>query len=433
MINSVIRSEKKKFERYQGAVQFLEGLSNIPEERDYMRDKVESSFYLKRMNYFLGLLGHPEKDRKYIHVTGTSGKGTVTTMLHEVLRMSGQCVGSFTSPFVTTTIEKIRVDDSYISPDEFANIVEQMKPKIDYAYLHGPYGKPSYFEICLAIAFVYFKQKECAWVVLEVGAGGRFDATNVIKRPAVMAITNIDYDHTDLLGKTLRKIAHDKAGIIKRGGTFFTCEQRPQLVKIFRDICDMQSIPFHQIPHQVGYQDYNRCLVTAIAKKLKINEAYIEKGIKQTHLQCRFEIMQTKPLIVLDGAHNRAKIKSTLENLTRLQYRRLHLIIGISDNKDNIAILKQIIPLAHTIVFTRFQIKDRKCALPKVLWKKSKRFIKKDAKIRILLDPMRALSETSKNAKYDDLVLVAGSFFLAGELRKHWVSEEQILQMRRSH
>ncbi len=430
MIDPVLPSEKNTFERYQNAVQFLEGLSNIPEERDYMRDRAQPSIYLKRMNYFLGLLGHPEKGCKYIHVTGTSGKGTVTTMLHEILYASGKRVGSFTSPFVTTTIEEIRVGDSYISPDEFANIVEHMKPNIDHAYLRGPYGKPSYFEICLAIAFIYFRQKKCEWIVLEVGAGGCYDATNIIVRPSIMAITNIDYDHTDVLGKTLRAIALNKAGIIKKGGTFFTSEQRPQLLKIFRDICELHGVPFHHIPRQIGYRDYNRCLVTAIARTLKIHEGHIKHGIERTRLPCRFEIMQNTPLVVIDGAHNRAKIKSTLENLAQRKYRRLHLVIGISDNKDHGAMLKQIIPLAQTISFTRFQMKDRKCAHPKFLWEQSKRFMQKGTVTRVLLDPMRALSLALNEAKHDDLILITGSFFLAGELRKRWISEEQILEKR---
>lgn len=428
MANAVPSFTVKTFERYQRAIQFIEGLSNLPEEKEYMHDRSEPTIYLKRMEYFLGLLGHPEKGPEYIHVTGTSGKGTVTTMLHEILHAAGQRVGSFTSPFVTTTIEKMRVDDSYISPEEFADIIEDLKGPIDEAYLRGPYGKPSYFETCLAVAFVHFKQKKCKWVVLEVGAGGRYDATNIITQPQIMAITNVDYDHTQLLGKTLQKIARDKAGIIKRGGTFFTSEQRPRLMKIFKDICASEGVPFHQIPHQVGYQNYNQSLVTAIAKKLKIDGAHIKQGIERTHLQCRFEVMQNKPLVVLDGAHNRAKIKSTIENLGRLKYNRIHLIIGISDNKDHIAMLEQIIPLADAISFTRFQIKDRKCAHPKSLAEKSKQYIKQGANTQILLDPTRALTLALSEAKPDDLILVTGSFYLAGELRKHWVSEEKILK-----
>jgi len=158
-------------------------------------------------------------------------------MIHEVLLVSGKKVGSFTSPFVVTSIEKVKVGELYISPEEFADIVEYLKPFIDEAYISGPYGRPSYFEIFFAIALVYFKQQKCEWVVLEVGLGGRYDATNIIERPIVTAITNIDYDHTEILGKTLKKIAFDKAGIIKTGAEFFTTEQNKSVLAVFSEIC----------------------------------------------------------------------------------------------------------------------------------------------------------------------------------------------------
>lgn len=273
----------KNFDRYKQAIQYLEGLSNIPTEKNYMKDRSNPTIYLKRMKYFLGLLNHPEKNRKYIHVTGTAGKGTGTTMLHEILFASGSCVGSFTSPFVTTSIEKIRVNDSYISPNEFVDIVEQIQSTIDHAYLHGPYGRPSYFEIFLAIALIYFKKKNCSWIVLEVGAGGRYDATNIIKQPRATIITNIDYDHTQFLGKTLKKIAHDKAGIIKPGGMFFTSEQRPTLVKMFKETCKKNRTVFHQIPRQKSYQLYNQNLAIAVGEKIGIKKQTYKKEFK-THI-----------------------------------------------------------------------------------------------------------------------------------------------------
>lgn len=227
---------------------FLQGLNNLPLDGDYLVDKHHADRYIKRMRYFLNLIGNPDKGMKLIHIAGTSGKGTVTNMVHEILLASGKNVGSFTSPFVTTPIEQIKVGDAYISPDEFADIVEYLKPFIDVAYTEGPYGSPSYFEIFFSIALVYFQRKKCDWVVLEVGLGGRYDATNVIERPSVTAITNIDYDHTELLGKTLRKIASDKAGIIKSGSAFFTTEQRPALLKIFSSICDEKRVAFRALP-----------------------------------------------------------------------------------------------------------------------------------------------------------------------------------------
>lgn len=422
----------KRFERYHKAVDFLEGLSNLPLHGDYLIDTTHADVYIKRMRYFLSLLGNPDKGLNYIHIAGTSGKGTVTTMLHEIFFASRKRVGSFTSPSVTTSIEKIRVGNKYISPDEFADIVEYLKPFIDQAYIEGPYGRPSYFEIIFAIALVYFKKQECDWVVLEVGLGGRYDATNVIEKPHVTAITNIDFDHTEILGKTLQKIAFDKAGILKKGSTFFTTEQRPSLLKIFADICEEKNISRHELPHQNSYQQYNDVLATAIARHIGLSQASSTRGIQKTQLPGRFETIENNPTIILDGAHNRSKIKTTIENLKGFSFKKLYLIIGIADNKDHASILRQIVPLADYIFFTRFQNKERKCAHPTELLRKSEHLFKKEAQSKIYLDSWQALSDAIRLAHADDLILITGSFFLVGELRERWYPEEWILGHRKS-
>jgi dihydrofolate synthase / folylpolyglutamate synthase len=419
-----------KFEKYHKAIDFLEGLFNLPLENNYVVDKNHANVYIKRMRYFLNVIGNPDRKLKFIHITGTSGKGTVTNMIHEILFASGKKTGSFTSPSVVVSIEKIKMNDKYISPDEFADIVDYLKPFIDRVYKESPYGALSYFEIFFAIALVYFKKQECEWVVLEVGLGGRYDATNVIEKPIITAITNIDYDHTELLGKTLKEIALDKAGIIKRGSTFFTTEQRQSLLRIFDEICDKKRVILHRLPFQDNYEKYNKELATAIAKQLGINGEYITNGIKRSWLMCRFEIVDDKPIVILDGAHNRSKIKATVDNLKKIKYEKLYLIIGIADNKDHVSILKQIIPKADHIFFTRFQYKIRKCAHPNKLYAESKKYLKKEANTEIFLDAEKALFQALKEAKQNDLILVTGSFYIAGELRKCWLSEDVILKSR---
>src|SRR3989338_375395 len=236
-----------KFARYHRSVEFLEGLANL-RYKYYAEDKSgDKSIYLKRTRYFLNLLGNPDYGIKFIHVTGTSGKGSVCSYLHEVLLASGKKAGLFTSPFVVTTIEKIKVGNLYISPDEFADLVEEVKPALDRAYAESPHGGPAYFEVILAIGLLYFKRKKCEWAVLEVGMGGKYDATNVIKNPVATIITNIGYDHTETLGKTLTKIAGEKGGIIKPGAKFWTTERRPHLLKIFNNVCRTKGIKFNVI------------------------------------------------------------------------------------------------------------------------------------------------------------------------------------------
>ncbi len=424
-----------KFERYYRAVGFLEGLMNLPVKKDYLSDKHLDGIYIKRTRYFLNLIGNPDKEMKFIHVAGTSGKGTVTNMVHEIIHTSGQCVGSFTSPYITTSIEKIKVGDKYISPGEFADIVDYLKPHIDAAYVNGPYGIPSYFEIFLAVALVYFKRRNCNWVVLEVGLGGRYDATNVIDKPVITAITNIDFDHTEILGKTLKKIAYDKAGIIKPKSVFFTTEQRPGLLIIFKKICEEMKVPFGNMTCQKSYMEYNRALATMITQYIGITDDSILRGINHAKLMCRFEdissLCQTREVVViLDGAHNRAKIRSTIDNLNALKYNKLHLIIGIADNKDHISILKRIIPLANYVYFTRFGNLHRNSAQPKDLFRMSKKYMRKDSRLEIFLNAELAINQAIMNSRNGDLILVTGSFFLAGEIRKLWFPEEKILTNR---
>ncbi len=421
----------KNFEHYRKAIYFLEGLSNLPQRGDYIVDRQHLGVYLKRMRYLLNLVGNPDRGMKFIHIAGTAGKGTVTNMVHEALHVAHKKVGSFTSPFVTTSIEKIKYGDKYISPDEFADIVDELKPILNRMYLESPYGRASYFEIFLVIALIYFKRQKCEWVVLEVGLGGRFDATNVIEKPVITVITNIDYDHMEVLGNTLKKIGYDKAGIIKSSSVFFTSEQRPDLLKMFKKICNEKKVTMNKIPRQKDYQESNKALAHAITEAVGIKESDRTQGINQARLQCRFEIMQTSPYVVLDGAHNRAKIRTSIENLKKIDYKKLHLIIGISESKDTASILKYIIPLAHTVAITRFQIKDRKCAQPKELLEKAKKYMRQGAKIEMGLDPEVILDNVLKHAKKEDVVLCAGSFFLAGELRKKWFREDWILAKRK--
>ncbi len=421
-------------ENYHAAVRYVESFSNTSLRKNFGSDKKDPSFFLNRTQYFLDLLNNPEKGFSYIHITGTAGKGTVSHMLQKVLAASGKRTGLFTSPYVTTTIEKIRVDELYIDPQELINLVEYLRPFILKAQ-GGPFGGPSAFEIFFAVALLYFKKQKCEWVVLEVGLGGRYDATNVIANPIVTAITNIDYDHTEILGNTLKEIATDKAGIIKPGSRFFTSEQRPALLNIFKGICKEMKVDFYAIGRQAGYSSYNRELVTAIAKSVGISEECIEKGISNLKLPCRFEMMLEKPTVILDGAHNRAKIRSTVSNIEKLSFKKLYLIVAIADSKkDHQAILEPLLSMQYPmhIVFTQVKTNERKSVAASLLMSLSKKFKRRDAVLEVVEDAYDALDYVLNMATKDDLAVVTGSFFLAGELRKKWFSEEWVLRHRKS-
>ena len=394
------------FSHYHSAVRYLEGLSNISSGHDYMGKRAhDPTIYIKRMQWFLDLIGNPEKGFKYIHITGTAGKGTVAAMVQKGLGARGYKTGLFTSPFVTTSIEKIQVGDLYIAPDEFVQIVEDMKPAIDEAFAKCPYGGPSYFERFLAIALLYFKKMNCEWVVLEVGCGGRYDATNVIAPPVISAITNIDYDHTHILGKTLTKIARDKSGIIKKGSKFFTSESRPRLRAIMEQICQEQGVSFTHV------KGGNKELVRAMG--------FTAQDIQ---LPARFEIVQKDPIVIIDGAHNRAKIRYTAELLKKLTYNKLHLVFALAANKER-SIIDQI--PADFIYPTRFQNPERQAMNP------VRDFVSNGVNLGGYTDSRQALDAALAAARSDDMVLITGSFYLAGELRQRWYPEESILHLRR--
>lgn len=414
--------------KYREAVAYVESFSNTS-----IRNSPTN--YIERTRYFLNLLGNPDKGFNFIHVTGTAGKGTVSAMLQKILVASGRTTGLFASPHVTTTIERIRVNDRYIAPDEFVKLVEYIKPLVTKV-TKSTYGGPSVFELYFIIAILYFKMQKCRWVVLEVGVGGRYDATNVILSPKITVITNIDYDHTKILGKTLKKIATDKMGIIKKGSVFFTSEQRPVLQKMFKKQCGKVGAFYRSVDKQDFYSDYNLELVRSIAHELNISRGYIDKGIAATHLPCRFEIVQTNPTVVLDGAHNRVKIKSTIANLSRLNFKKIYLILALADNhRDHLAILRPLLSLNYPLNITLTQVKgrERMTIYSKQLLSLVKQFKKKNDIVRVIEDADQALDLNLDMAHKDDLLLVTGSFFLAGELRKRWVSEDWILKSQSSY
>ncbi len=420
----------KNFTAYHKAHEYLTSLANVA-NRDYMRDRQHTTFYLKRMEYFLDLLGHPERGMKYIHITGTSGKGTISATVAEALWRSGKKVGLYTSPYVSSAIENIKVNDTYIAPGAFAAYMEQCKPLVDKAYRDAPYGGPSYTELKTAIALLYFRDMKCEHVVLEVGCGGRYDSTNIIAKPQVTAITNIDYDHIELLGPTLKNIAWNKAGILKRGSAFFTTETRPAIRSYLVTLAKKVGAKYMPLPVTQEYKKANRMLVEAICAYIGLPEIKVKEAIEKCRLPGRFETMQKSPLVVLDGAHNRAKILTTVENVKKLKYKKLHLVFGMKQGKNPLHTLAPLLSLADHVYLTQLG-SGHKAANPRELYQLSKKYKKKTMTLEMFLDPGQALDKAMKNATKGDLILVTGSFYLIGELRKRWYSEEYVLKNRKS-
>ncbi|PIR07135.1 MAG: hypothetical protein COV55_01750 [Candidatus Komeilibacteria bacterium CG11_big_fil_rev_8_21_14_0_20_36_20] len=422
---------------YQKDIAFLESLANLP-QKNYLLGLKDRSIFLIRLKNFLTLVGNPQNKLKFIHIAGTSGKGSTVGILRELMANARLKVGSYTSPFATTSLEKIQINQNLISPKDLHQILEQkIKPALNKYILKFPTEPISYFEAWLAIGLLYYQQAECNWVILETGLGGTHDATNVITHPKITAITNIGLDHTHILGHTKKKIAQDKAGIIKKGSRFLTTEKSPKLISIFKSVTKKKKAKFIVLKNLTRQYDggtyfstprqkNNLNLALNVLDVLKIKPRQVQKIINNFQLICRQEIIQKNPLVILDGAHNPDKLSNLVNFIKQQKYKKLHLIIGLAENKDCRQALKKILPLADYLYLTRFLVIQRKTAALRKLYQQSRRISK--IPCQLFLDPHQALEAAFAQARQSDLILITGSFFLTGELRKYWITEEYIIK-----
>lgn len=419
--------------KYQKAVEFLKSLNNIPAKNYSVKSNTPNrSFYIKRLEYLLKLIGNPHKNMNYIHVTGTAGKGSNTIAIHNVLKSAGYKVGSYTSPHTTTSIERIRVGGKYISPNAFANIVESLKRPLTECALYSPYGVPSYFEVYLAIAFTYFEHMNCDWVVLEVHVGGLCDPTNIITGTKYAVITNIDYDHQDLLGNTLKDIAKEKIGILKQGCTLITTETRPALLKMFKEKCEKLNSKFIVLKTKDN-EEKNKVIARKVGELFKISEKNIEKALSEIKLPCRFETIQKAPRVIIDGAHNRIKLRKLAEDLKTVKYKKLIILFGMVYDKEVYESLKEIIPIADHIVFTRsLSLVGNRKSTPLKDYKDIVKKTRSKLTASYFLDPWQALDYALSITESSDCLVITGSMYLTGSLRERWIDEYYILKSRKS-
>ncbi len=414
---------KHDIEKYHRAVDFLEGLVGM-----YGENKVPVKNKLKIFKEYLHEIGDPHTKCKVIHVAGTAGKGTTASLIHSTLVKAGYKVGLYMSPHTTTLTERIKLNDRYIAAEALYNIIDKIKPA-----MHEIDIPPNFFGMTLAIAFKYFAEEKCDYVVLEALLGGKYDHTNVVPQAEVTVITNVGYDHTAVLGKTLKEIATQKAGIIKRGTKALTAENKPRALKVIRERCEAVNVPLTIIePNGDHYKDINVRLAQAAIYKLgvkqKITKSIIANSAK---LPCREEVMQTRPMVMLDGAHNPPKIKAITSTIKKMKKPLKYLIIGMSANKDWRTCLKEIVPEAKYIYLTKY-LSSRRSTVSPLRMKKyiNKHFPKK--KVELFWDATDALNAALDRAKKRDVILVTGSMYLAGELRTYWIPEDNILRYRSS-
>ena len=334
-----------------------------------------SKLGLERVTKLLNDLGNPQDKLKFIHVAGTNGKGSVCAYCSSILQQAGYKTGLFTSPYIIDFRERFQINGEMISEDELCSIVEKIKSIVD---TYPDDEIPTEFEIVTAIGMMYFYQNNCDVVVLEVGLGGRFDSTNVIKNPMVSVICSISLDHTAQLGDTVDKIAFEKAGIIKEN-----CEsvlypvQEEEVFKVIEDVAikkhsnltiakneRISIVDRHINGDIIRFNDLDIALkipgmfqplnfitaVTAIEKSgLKVTDSQIKNGAEKAFFPARLQLFSENPKILLDGAHNPDGVKALKEHLEKY-FDKPTAIIGMMKDKDVSTVLSEIAPLFSKII-----------------------------------------------------------------------------------
>ncbi len=416
--------------QYYKAYENFLSLTNLC-QKPFSDSKAELKKSMRRTELFMEALGSPHKKLKIIHIAGTSGKGSVAYMLHQMLKADNQSVGTYLSPHTTTFLERFQYNDKLLSAKELTDSIDDLMST--YESFLEKHGTPlSFFELSTCLSLFAFHKAGAKWCVLETGCGGRWDATNVIPTPEVAIITNIDKDHTELLGNSLTQIAFEKAGIIKKNGTVFCGEVRPKIKKVFMKEAIKNNAalffihpPFENITDAKHgeHQQHNASLAVAAAQELKIADSSIEKILDNLkRLPCRFETIQKSPQIILDGAHSPAKIAATVKKIKTID-KPIHLIFGCAANKDATQMIKQLAPHINKVTTTRFKMDMRKAAIPSDLIKA----VPKAKRSGAFLDHEEALDHAKKQIKQGEVIIATGSLFLTGEMRTNWISEEEII------
>ena len=424
---------------YAAALDFL--LSRTDYER-WPGFNYASRFDLRRMEALLQRLDNPHLSTKAVHIAGSKGKGSTSAMIAAGLQAAGYKTGLYTSPHLVTLRERIQVDGKPILKRELESLVARMRPHVEAVDHDKTYGELSTFELLTAAAFMQFQQKAVDFQVLETGLGGRLDATNVVT-PEVCIITSISLDHTEVLGDTLARIAAEKAGIIKPGRPVVSSAQAEEAAQVIREACQKkgarlisvgsdivwrkldsnlsgQSLEVQglkgsyriTIPLLGAHQLQNAAAAVGALEVLGVPRKSIEAGLAKTNWPGRLQILRRRPLLVVDGAHNRdsaSKLKEALKEY--FHFDRLILIIGTSADKDVSGIIEELAPLANTVIVTRSR--HPRATKPEIL---AGEFARLGVQAERAEDVARAVAEAQGKAGRGDLICATGSLFLVAEV-----------------
>lgn len=410
-----------------------------------MYQRIGAAAYKADLNNTVAIcnvLGNPQNKLQCIHVAGTNGKGSTSHMLAAVLQEAGYKVGLYTSPHLVDFRERIKINGQLIPKEYIVDFVEEYKTEFEKI-------EPSFFEWTVGLAFDYFANKEVDIAVIEVGLGGRLDSTNVID-PVVSVITNIGFDHMNLLGDTLQKIAAEKAGIIKPKKPVVISQYQPEVAQIFIEKAKELKAPIEFASknfQMIRYKKNDHLTIVVSNKKTNTTETYeldltgtyqlknilgvlsalnvisdngflirdenIKDGLKNvtrlTGLNGRWQILNEKPLMICDTGHNEDGIKEVLENLRMHQYKQLHFVLGVVNDKDVSSILK-LLPREAIYYFTKASVPR---ALPEnELKQKAEEFLLKG---NTFPSVKKAIEAAKEKAKANDLIFIGGSTFVVAD------------------
>ena len=411
-------------------------------------------FDLRRIEMLLERLGNPHEVARSIHIAGTKGKGSTAAMIASILTRAGYRTGLYTSPHLLSFTERVKVDGRPIAEEAFARLTEVLKPEVEAVNRLSDCGELTTFELLTALAFAYFKEVKADYQVLETGLGGRLDATNVVW-PEVCVITSISFDHTDVLGDTLAKIAAEKAGIIKPGCPVVCAPQFPEAMEVIEMTCrergarlvrvdknawhrkafspEGQSFELSgllckydlNVPLPGEYQLENAATaVTAIEVLTEsgagVSVESITEGLAQVHWPGRLQVLRRKPWVVVDGAHNAYSATRLTEALEQyFDFERAILIIGASSDKDVAGMVAELASLGGEVIVTGSR--HPRAVAPVAL---ADEFSKWGTKVEIAENVASAVEIALAKAAPGDLICATGSIFVIAEVMEYMPANE---------
>jgi len=431
---------------FNGAVSAQIGAGmNYEEAREYL-DQVSkggSVLGLDNMRELLKRLGNPQDSLKFVHISGTNGKGSVLAYLSTVFKEAGYRTGRYISPTLFSYREKIQVNEKFIGREDLSRLTEKIKAAAEEMQ-NCAAGDPTIFEIETALAFLYFVEQKCDIVILETGLGGALDATNVITTPVMEVIASISMDHMEFLGDTLGKIAYQKAGIIKPDTSVVSAMQQPEAMEVICNVCRERDCTFQAVdPEQIkdisygyegqsfsyknwenikislmgSYQIKNAALALEAINALRklgydLKDRAVYQGMKKAIWKGRFTLISKDPVILMDGAHNPAAAEELVRSL-KLYYagKKFYYIFGMFRDKDYAQVIRLTAPMAEHIITVQTPGNPR--ALPAAELKEAVAEVNPSVEAAESL--RMAVNQVMERIDSDSVVVIFGSLSFLGE------------------